>query len=1380
MAFDSVANQQSLAEEDGSTGPAIAIIGMSGRFPGANTVGDFWNNLAAGVDSVSQFTPAELETSKATACQQGYIGARSVLKDADMFDAEFFGVYPREAELMDPQHRIFLECAWEALESAGHSPALYPGMIGVFAGCSMNTYFMHNLVRDRQYLTRFAEGYQSADYITMLGNDKDFLPTRVSYKLNLRGPSLSIQTACSTSLVAIAQACQSLLMYGCDMALAGAVSVTFPQKRGYVPEEGGILSTDGRIRPFDREAKGTVFGHGAGVIVLKRLADAQTDGDNVLAVIRGFAVNNDGNAKAAYTAPSVQGQADVIAAAQAMAGFDPGTITYVEAHGTGTPLGDPIEVNGLSRAFAAATDRRQFCVLGTAKANVGHLDVASGVVGVIKTVLQMQHRHIPKLLHFASANPEIDFSRTPFHIPLEPLPWTSTRPLRAGVSAFGVGGTNAHIVLEEPLPKAASYVEELARTDMGRSEVLVLSARTPKALAEMATNLADHLDAGESCSLRDVAYTLQTGRTRFRYRCAVDATDIQEASAKLRKAAEATTKMPLHAQLTESLNGPIFVFPGQGAQVVGMGRLLFEQQPIFRQSLEEADALIRPFLRDGIIAAIYPPVGARESDEEATTYLNRTEVAQPAIFAVSCALARLWESVGVKPSMVLGHSIGEYVAAFMAGSLTFAQALRLVAVRGTLMQRLPGGAMLAIRSSLDSIGPFLSKGYKDEAESRELAVDLASENAPNSIVMSGSFADIKLLAARLGNNGIAARKLSTSHAFHSWMMDPVMDDFRKELQAVEFKRPQLPWISTLTGDWIDPDAVTRPDYWLDQLRSPVLFSRGVMKALDFTAGAGGAAFLEVGPGKTLSSLIRQVPGASSSTVLASLPSHQQGSSSIEEAVARLWERGYEFKWDVLRPVTGLSRVPLPTYPFEKKSFWIKPPEEAMQEIAKVVSGSKASFESSANSDSLPVKLKETSMTEDHHRPEAHQMPDTSINTLLVHDLKSLVTELSDLDLSQTSAGTSFLELGLDSLFLTQLAQSIRGKYGVKLSFRQIMGDLSTFAALAAHVAAVAPKEKLPSVASEQLVVPAAPIGRPDLNTGQSAITAVNVPSASTGDYTALFAQQMAVMSALMQQQLAVFQGSGPLAAAAPPPSRPADPVIQTKKEPAPAPIAEKELGTLMPLRPLDLHSGENLTDKQQQYIHSLIERYGRKTAGSKASAQKYRSVLADPRVASGFNQQFKEVVYPLAVSRASGAYLWDVDGNKYIDILNGYGSILFGHSPNFVTAAVRNQLELGFPIGPQTELAGECAELLTALVGMERATFCNTGSEAVMAAMRLARTVTGRSLIVLFAGSYHGQIDEVLVKSNRSERSIPTAPGIPGESVTNMLVLNTALNMRWM
>ena len=1372
-------------EQQPHEAPAIAIVGMAGRFPGAASLEVFWQNLVDGVDSVSNFDPSQLEVSAATRDQGGYIGARSILPDVDKFDPGFFGIYPKEAELMDPQHRIFLECAWEALERAGHSPEAFAGLIGVFAGCSMNTYFMHNLVRDREYLARFAEGYQSAGYTTMLGNDKDFLPTRVSYKLNLRGPSLSIQTACSTSLVAIAQACQSLLTYGCDMALAGGIAITFPQKRGYVPEEGGILSTDGTIRPFDKDAKGTVFGHGAGVVLLRRLDEAIADRDNVLAVIRGFALNNDGSHRVGYTAPSQQGQAEVIAAAQAMAGFDPATITYVEAHGTGTALGDPVEVAGLTRAFRSATDKIGFCALGTAKGNVGHLDVASGVVGLIKTVLQMQHRQIPGLLHYRQANPLLDLDHSPFVIHAKTVAWQPEGPLRAGVSSFGVGGTNAHLVLEEA-PAGALALLDPAERGSQASEVLVFSAKTATALQAMQGQLADYLaeNSAESHAihLHDVAYTLQVGRNLFAYRAALVAGSREEAIARLRAGAVKTVP-PVLPQ--ESLKNVAFLFPGQGAQTLGMGRQLFEQFPVFRQVMEEADRVLRPLLNESLIAVIYPAV----ETPEALRALHQTRLTQPAIFAVSYALAKLWEALGIKPAVLIGHSIGEFVAAVVAGTLSLKDALSLVAARGAAMQLLPSGAMLAVRASREELSPYLDP-----------AVDLAAENAPRSVVLSGTHEAIDALAGKLSASGITSRKLATSHAFHGRLMEGAMEPFARALDTATFHAPAVPWISTLTGRPVHPMEVTRPEYWLQQLRSPVLFAQAAARAMS----DGSTLFLEVGPGQTLTNLVKQnAREPEKITSIATLPPGDEVKAApgfagaadrpatvslpgapLEDACARLWMQGVAPDWELLSGGGTGRRVPLPTYPFERKSYWVAPPVEIEKELpAEQASALHAAIPDASGVTNIPN--------------EAISMP-ASMTAALVSTLKAMVTELSDIDLSQTPSSVSLLELGLDSLFLTQLTQAIRGAYGVKLTFRQIMGEYSTFDALAAHLEAVAPKDKLPQPAGGPS--PSAPATSPTTgpaiatggsgtgltafaSTGSTQLQAFAAPAGGTDGYAAVFAQQMAAMSALMQQQLAVLAGAGipvvqgavtasmAAAASTPPAVHGAKGNFAEATMPATNAPAEKEFGTLVALRPPDLRAADALTARQEEYINGLVSRYTERTAKSKASAQKYRGVLADPRVASGFNPQFKELVYPISVERSKGAYLWDLDGNRYIDILNGYGSIFFGHSPDFVTDAVRRQLELGFPIGPQTELAGQCAELMASLVGMERVTFCNTGSEAVMAAMRLARTVTGKNLIVLFAGAYHGQIDEVLVKSNRSEKSIPTAPGIPNQSVSNMLVL---------
>ncbi len=1342
----------SLELPEASTGPRIAIVSMAGRFPGASTLEQFWANLRAGVDSVSHFPPETLEVSQRTREQAGYVAARSVLADVDLFDAAFFGIYPREAEQMDPQHRVFLECCYEALERGACDPARYSGLIGLFAGCSMNTYLMRNLAWDRAFLESFTEDYQTASYTTLLGNDKDFLPTRVSYKLNLRGPSLAVQSACSTSLVAVCQACQSLLTYGCDAALAGGISITFPQQRGHLPEEGGIASMDGMIRPFDHRAQGTVFGSGAGVVLLKRLEDAEADGDPILGVIRGFALNNDGSAKAGYTAPSAAGQADVIRAAQAMAGVAPASISYVETHGTGTPLGDPIEVAGLVRAFAGSEAAPLSCILGTAKANVGHLDVAAGVVGLIKTVLQLKHREIPGLLHFQKLNPQIDLSGTPFAIRADLTPWTSDgSPLRAGVSAFGVGGTNAHVILEEWQPGIASAGVE----QPGRPQLLVLSAKTETALIAIRTRLREHLEAHPELPLPAIARTLAEGRGRYPFRAAVAARSTEEARVQLSaQAAPARAARP-HPKM-------IFVFPGQGAQRLNMARSLYETEPAFRQAFAECETILTPLLGESLLAGIYP----ENETLDAAARLNQTRLAQPAIFVIEYALAQLWKSFGIEPALLVGHSIGEYVAACLAGTLTLQSALALVAARGSLMQAMPPGSMLAVRGKVEYITPMLGG-----------QLSLAAVNAPSSVVISGPDAEIDAFAAMLSASQIASRKLATSHAFHSAMMDGMIAPFREQLRQTTFRDPALPWISTLTGRALGSAEIADAEYWVRQLREPVAFGTAIKAAAE--AAGEDAIFLEVGPSTTVSGSIRQTlgPGADPARVLASLTSPNAGENSgdgtygILPSLALLWTLGMEPKWDSLLSTEERDRrIELPTYPFERKRYWVQPPLlDTKNETA---------------APAVALALAASGITRDREPMLTEPLLPSSASVTLISELKTLVTELSDLDLGDTPATTSFVELGLDSLFLTQLTQAIRTRYGIKLTFREIMGEYGSFAALAErlrpHVSlpAAEPVSTVPSRVAQSAPPLAIHIATPSPNPGP-------LSEASGSTYVTLFAQQMQAMTDLVQRQLqllerqelpaAVSQAhSASLSAAIPnsiervKPNGSAAPPLPSP--PAPE-IREKELGTLVPLKPLELRPEAPLTAQQEEHLDALTRRYTGRTARSKQHAEQFRDVLADPRVASGFHPQFKELVYPIVAERSKGAYLWDTDGNRYIDILNGYGSILFGHSPSFVTDAVHRQLDLGFPIGPQTELAGECARLLAGLTGTERVSFCNTGSEAVMAAIRLARTVTGRSLVVLFSGAYHGMTDEVLVKSTRAERSIPAAPGIPRESVANMLVL---------
>lgn len=885
----------------------IAIIGMAGRFPGAADVDQFWQNLVQGVDSVSHFTEEELEYSvaspEAIAQGQKFIRARGILEGADLFDAEFFGMYPKEAQLIDPQHRLFLECAWEALESAGHAPESYPGLIGVYAGLAMNTYFLHNLCRDREFAANFSGNYQVGGYPTMLGNDKDFMPTRVSYKLNLRGPSMTVQCACSTSLVAICQACTSLMTYQCDMALAGGASITFPQKRDYQYEEEGMVSADGACHSFDAGACGTVFGHGVAVVLLKRLEDAVADGDPILAVIKGFAVNNDGSDKIGYAAPSVKAQTEVIAMAHAAAGIDPDTISYVEAHGTATPLGDPIEVASLTAAFRrGGASRNQYCALGTGKTNVGHLDIAAGATGVIKTVLQLQHELIPPLAHFKSPNPKIDFANSPFFPASKPMEWKrGAAPRRAGVNALGIGGTNAHVIVEEAPSLAPSGPSR-------KRQLLLLSARTDTALGAMSHRLADHLESHPESSLADVAFSLQRGRQRFRHRQALCAGNVAEAVERLRAR---ESKTAFTGQAPARPPSLVFLFPGQGAQYVNMGRELYESEPIFRESVDRCAECLQSHLQFDIRSALYPRAAAKA---EAEQRINETRVTQPAIFVVEYALARLWMAWGIKPSVLIGHSVGEYVAAVLAGVFSLEEALGLLAARAKLMQDLPGGSMLAVRRGVAELEGSLPED-----------VAIAAINSPSLTTLSGPTPTLQALQESLEGRKVVCRLLPTSHAFHSAMMDPIVEPFTEAAAKVRQQKPGLPWISSCTGTWMDKDAAPEASYWAGQLRHAVRFGQAVETAIQH----GATAFLEVGPGQALTQLVRQQPAKPDGlTLLASLGANDANPADLDTLLAslgRLWLAGFEPDWAAFYSDEKRHRVALPTYPFERKSYWVEPP-----------------------------------------------------------------------------------------------------------------------------------------------------------------------------------------------------------------------------------------------------------------------------------------------------------------------------------------------------------------------------------------------------------------------------------------------------------------------
>jgi acyl transferase domain-containing protein len=887
----------------------IAIIGMSGRFPGASNVQEFWQNLINGVDSISHFREDELEYSVSTAAEQAAgqkcVRARGVLDNVDQFDAEFFGINPREAEVMDPQHRLFLECAWESIESAGYDPGEYPGLIGVFAGCSLNSYLLFNLCKDRAFAAGFAGNYQVANYSILLGNDKDFLATRVSYKLNLKGPSMAIQSACSTSLVAVCQACTNLLTYQCDMALAGGAAISFPQKRNYLFQEGSLVSGDGICRTFDEAADGTVFGNGVAVVLLKRLSDAMADGDSVLAVIKGTAINNDGEVKVSYAAPSVDAQASVIAMAQAAADVDPESISYIEAHGTGTPLGDPIELAALTKAFRdGGAKRNGYCAIGTAKTNISHLDIAAGATGLIKTVLQLHHGLIPPLLHFKSPNPKIDFARSPFFPVTEKIEWKRGNiPRRAGVSAFGVGGTNAHVIVEE--------APEIEAGGSSRSQqLLLLSAKTETALKKMSENLATHLLAHPEQNLSDVAFTLKVGRKSFLNRRALVANDIADAVGKLRSG---DAKQLFSVKPTQSEPSVVFVFPGQGAQFVGMGRGLYESEPVFQKEVDRCAEILRSHLDLDIRSMLYPATADRQRAE---SQINRTAVTQPVIFTVEYALAKLWLSWGVKPAVLIGHSIGEYVAAVLAESFTLENALALLSARAKLMQALPGGSMLAVR--LD--GRTVEAMLPPEAS-------IAALNSAKLCTISGPDNLLKSFQSELEANKIASRFLATSHAFHSAMMEPMMPKFTEIVRQTPWAEPIIPWVSTCTGTWIKPGDLADPSYWSRQLRYTVRFA----EALDCALKDAPKIILEVGPGQALAQLAHQHPEKSKViTVCSTLDSSNASGNEqafVLTSLGKLWLAGVKPDWTGFYANEKRRHIQLPTYPFERKRHWVEPVKE---------------------------------------------------------------------------------------------------------------------------------------------------------------------------------------------------------------------------------------------------------------------------------------------------------------------------------------------------------------------------------------------------------------------------------------------------------------------
>ena len=1062
----------------------IAIIGLAGRFPGANDVATLWKNLCEGVESITVFPREEMGVGidESLRYDPDYIPARGIIADAELFDAGFFGIGALEASVMDPQQRVFLELAYTALENAGYDPERPPGPVGVYAGVGDNRYFSINLQGNPKLLAR--AGKLAVEY----GNEKDYVALRVAYALNLTGPAVSSNTACSTTLLTIDEAARGLANFECDVALAGGIDIGIPQKSGFFYEEGGTFSRDGHCRPFDAEATGTMFCDGAGIVVLRRLDEAIAAGDKIYAVIAGSAKNNNGARTASFLAPSVEGQAEVIAMAQANAGVPVESIGYVEAHGTGTPVGDPIEVEALSKVFDAKTKKRQFCYLGSIKGNIGHPTNAAGVAGVIKTALVLHHGQIPATLHFRNPNPRIDFASSCFRVAdrLIPFPRTAT-PRRAAVSSFGFGGTNVHAVLEEA-PAARPPGPSLP------VQLVVVSARTPQAVAAYADSLASHFTKEAEEVLADAASTLARGRKQWPHRRFVVAADRAEAAALLRQ------PHPLRSgsgHCTRRNPPVVFLFGGQGTQYVNMGHNLYRTEPLFRAIVDECCGHLRPHLGRDLRDLLYPAKGDEDAARES---LRNTVYTQPALFTIEYALARWWQGLGVQPTSMVGHSIGEFVAATIAGVFDLPDVLRIVAARGRLMQGMPGGSMLSVRAAAADVEKLLVAG-----------VQMAAVNSPSLCVVAGPVDAVAAIQKVFEARGWACRELLTSHAFHSEMMDPMLEPLRREFDNVTLRPPTLALMSTVTGATMTQEQACSPEYWTRQARMPVLFSSAIKALLE----TGHDLFLECGPRATLSTLTRQhaPAGVAVSTVPCLGDSTESNAElySLLTAVGSLWTQGVAIDWEALYANEDRRRVPLPTYPFERQRHWVEP--------AAAVATEKAPVQTAALDAGRAAAAASLEAAEPVPSAETHPSPaENTRRDRIVVRLREIIGQISGIEAGALRTSATFFELGLDSLALVQVTSAIRNELGQKVGFSQLMNQVPTIDMLAAHLEGILPAEAFAAPVE-------APREAPRRDPGAGA------PAASDADLRKLVEEQgrmIARLTALLEKG-----GAGPECSVAP-------------------------------------------------------------------------------------------------------------------------------------------------------------------------------------------------------------------------------------------------------
>ncbi|WP_430909644.1 aminotransferase class III-fold pyridoxal phosphate-dependent enzyme, partial [Maribacter sp. 2-571] len=1293
---------------------AIAIIGMSGKFPGANSIEEYWENLKVGKDSITEVPPhrwdidkfynEEADNNRMNTRWGGFIG------DVDKFDASFFRISSREAKRMDPQQRILLELSHTLLESSGYAPSSLKGTkTGVYIGIMQNDYI--NLSKD------FPK-----DIYSGTGAALSIAANRLSYYYDFKGPSMSIDTACSSSLASIHLAVQSIRSGESNMAIAGGINLILTPDATIALSQANMMSVDGSCKVFDDAANGYVRSEGCGLVLLKPLSKAMADQDNVLAVVKGSAMNQDGSSNG-LTAPNGLAQQDLIRSALSVANLEPRDIEYVEAHGTGTALGDPIEVEALDAVYGTNRPLDKPLVIGSVKANIGHLETAAGIAGLIKTILCMNHGQIPEQIHYNTPNTHIDWKKHNVRIPGKLLDWNSKQgdSKKAAVSAFGIGGANVHIVLEK-----IQTVQNRPRTTgiaPLQPQIVTLSAQGVFALRSQATNLLNYLAANPRITLQDLAYSAATTRDHYENRIGIICKDKEELITTLKTAS--ITSVTRQKKILKTA----FIFTGQGSQYIGMGRSLYQSEPVFKEALDRCAQLLEVHLDKDLLAILFAEEGSKQSH-----LIDQTRYTQPALFALGYALYKLWEYWGVTPSVVLGHSIGELTAACVAGVFSLEDGLKLAAARGRLMQELSQeGTMVSLQCNAAKAIELI-QGYEDK-------IAIAAINTPTQTVVSGDKKAIEGLCALLSSTSIKHKKLQVSHAFHSPLMKPMVSDFRKVAETLTYHVPIYPLMSTVSGALAE-GRMSTPDYWTTHIIAPVDFLKGMLSLEE----QGTTVYLEIGPSPVLIAMGGQCVREDRKAIwLASLKKDEIAGVEILTSLRAWYTAGGYVNWQSFYSHQDGTKIALPVYAFDPKRFWVEEGQHKTQ---------RDYF------NSTPPKENQKKMSS------------TTFETIEKR-LKEIVSSALHINVLEISSTTPLLNLGADSLILMEVTKKVEKEYKIILPIRRIFEDLSNLGAIATYIIEQSEEQEqstLPLPNSNNGIVPNDPITEGKEKVGNQKV--INPDDSTLKLILNQFSEQNRTISEqnrILSNYLERTTDSAPT---------PDD--IGHKKRNAVDMGAANTADTTTQLiskpdeKVLPFYAQKAMYFKElpvAQDFSLLIENYTEKTVASKSYTTTYQKVLADSGSAFRFNMATKEMVYPIVCDHASGAHFTDIDGNTYIDIIMGYGSCLFGHRPDFIVEAAKNQLDKSFTVGPLADLCGEVATLVAELTGMERVCFANTGSEAVSFAMRLARSVTGKQKLVVFSGAYHGHVDTVLGMQG-DKGPVPMVSGITQSMVQDLIVLN--------